>query len=247
MDTLIIIPARLSSTRLPGKIMEDIGGQPMIVHVYESAIRARIGDVIVACDNNDVKNVINELGGTAILTDPNLPSGTDRIYAAWKIFDAEQKYKYIINLQGDLPFIDPVFIREADRIVKESDYDISTLATLITDESYKLSSTVKPVISFTSSKSGKALYFSRSVIPYNGPYYNHVGIYCFKSKSLERFVNLPQSLLEKTEKLEQLRALENNMTIGISVLDKPSPISIDTASDLERARQYYSSIINKSN
>ena len=238
MNTLIIIPARVASTRLPEKVLADINGKPLIVRAYESAVAANVGDVIVACDGEQVKKVIEAAGGTAIITDPDLPSGTDRVYAAWKQFDPDGKYKYIINVQGDLPFLDEVFIQEAARIVKENSYDISTLATLITDESYKFDSTVKPVIAFTSEKTGRALYFSRAIVPHNGPHYHHVGIYCFTAPALEKFVKLPQSQLEKTEKLEQLRALENGMSIGITVVDKPSPISIDTAEDLQKARDY---------
>lgn len=238
MATLVVIPARISSTRLPGKVLEDINGKPLIVRAYECAISSRVGDVIVACDDPKVKNAIESIGGTVVLTDPKFPSGTDRVFEAWQKFDDEKKYNYIINVQGDLPFVDAEFIEKAAEIVKRSSCDISTLATPIRDESYKCSSTVKPVISFTDFNSGRALYFSRSAVPYGGPYYNHVGIYCFRAESLTRFVHLPQSPLEKTEKLEQLRALENNMTIGITIIDKESPISIDTYEDLERARVY---------
>ena len=237
-DTLIVIPARVSSTRLPGKVLTDIGGKPLIVRAFECAMVSKVGDVIVACDDSRVKNAIESDGGIAILTNPDLPSGTDRVFEAWQKFDTEKKYKYVINVQGDLPFLDAEFIQKAGEIVKESDYDMSTLATPIKDESFRLLSTVKPVISFSDSKKGRALYFSREAVPHNGPYYNHVGIYCFRAESLEKFVNLPQSLLEKTEKLEQLRALENDMTIGITVIDKDSPISIDTYEDLEKARDY---------
>ncbi len=238
MDTLIVIPARLASSRLSNKMLADINGKPVIVRVYEQAVASGAGDVIVACDGPEIQEVIQAVNGIAVITDPQLPSGTDRVFSAWKQFDPAKKYKYIINVQGDLPFIDVEFIQEAARIVKNSSYDMSTLATLITNESYKLDSAVKPVIAFTSENTGKALYFSRSAIPYKGPYYHHVGIYCFKAEALEKFVNLAEGKLEKKEKLEQLRALENNMSIGITVLNKPSPISIDTMDDLERARKY---------
>ena len=238
MKALIIIPARMSSTRLPKKVLADIEGKPMIVRTFEQAVASGVGDVIVACDDVQIKEQIELAGGKAILTPSELPSGTDRVYSAWTQFDPEEKYEYIINVQGDLPFIDVEFIREADRIVREQNYDISTLATLIVGDSYKLESTVKPVISFKTETSGQALYFSRAQVPFGGPYYHHVGIYCFKAKSLKKFVSLPQSPLEKKEKLEQLRALENNMTIGISVIDKPCPISVDTEYDLEKAREF---------
>ncbi len=238
MNTLIVIPARVSSTRLPGKVLADIDGRPLIVRVYECAMASKVGEVIVACDDLRVKEAIECVGGTALLTDPDLPSGTDRVFEAWQEFDNEKKYDYIINVQGDLPFVDAEFIQKAAAVMKDSDYDISTLATPIKDKSYECLSVVKPVISFTDLENGKALYFSRSVIPYGGPYYKHVGIYCFRAESLVKFVKLPQSTLEKIEKLEQLRALENDMTIGITVIDKDSPISIDTYEDLENARIY---------
>ncbi len=237
-DTLVVIPARVSSTRLPEKVLADINGKSLIVRAFECAIASKVGDVIVACDDSRVKKAIESIGGIAVLTDSDLSSGTDRVFEAWQKFDTANKYKYIINVQGDLPFLDSEFIRKAGEVVRESDYDMSTLATQIKDDSYKQLSTVKPVIAFTDSKKGRALYFSRATVPYNGPYYNHVGVYCFRSESLRRFVNFPQSYLEKIERLEQLRALENGMTVGISVIDKASPISIDTYEDLEKARQY---------
>lgn len=240
MDTLIVIPARLGSSRLPGKVLADINGKSLIVRAYECAVASKVGDVIVACDNEKVKKSIEDVGGTAVITNPELPSGTDRVFEAWQKFDLAGRYRYIINVQGDLPFVDAEFIQKADEVVKESNCDLSTLATPIRDESYRLPSVVKPVIAFTDSKKekGRALYFSRSMIPYNGPYYNHVGIYCFQAESLKKFVNLAPSELEKTEKLEQLRALENGMTIGITIVDKDSPISIDTYEDLDRAIKY---------
>ena len=145
-DTLIVIPARVSSTRLPGKVLADIGGKPLIVRAFECAVVSKVGDVIVACDDSRVKNAIESAGGVAILTNPDLPSGTDRVFEAWQKFDTEKKYKYVINVQGDLPFLDAEFIQKAGEIVKESDYDMSTLATPIKDESFRLLSTVKPVL-----------------------------------------------------------------------------------------------------
>jgi 3-deoxy-manno-octulosonate cytidylyltransferase (CMP-KDO synthetase) len=238
MKTLIIIPARIASSRLPRKALADIGGEPLIVRTYKCSVASGVGDVIVACDCEEIADPVRKAGGIAILTDPALPSGTDRGFAALSMYDKSGKYGFIINVQGDLPFIGAEFIREADRVVRESSYDVSTLATPIRDDSYQLASVVKPVISFTSSNSGKALYFSRSPTPYGGPYYHHLGIYCFRRESLERFVSLPPSALEKTESLEQLRILENDMTIGITVVDAPAPISVDTPEDLERARKF---------
>ncbi|MDR2724173.1 MAG: 3-deoxy-manno-octulosonate cytidylyltransferase [Holosporaceae bacterium] len=231
-DTLIVIPARMASSRLPGKMLADVNGKPLIVRTFESAVAAAAGDVIVASDGEDIANVIRAAGGKAILTDPNLPSGTDRVFSAWTKYDSERKYKFIINLQGDLPFIDPDLIRIANKVARNSDYDISTLATPIRDDSYLQESVVKPVIAFTTKDHGKALYFSRSAIPFGGPFFHHVGIYCFRADKLRKFVNLPQGVLEKSEKLEQLRALENNMIIGVRVVDVDPPLSIDTLDDL---------------
>jgi 3-deoxy-manno-octulosonate cytidylyltransferase (CMP-KDO synthetase) len=238
MNTLIVIPARVASVRLPGKMLADVNGKPLIVRTFESAVSSGVGDVVVACDGNEIASVIREAGGKAVLTDPNLPSGTDRVFSGRTLYDLEKKYDVIINLQGDLPFISANFIRESEKIIRNSDYDISTVATPIKDDSYLVNSVVKPVISFTSETGGKALYFSRSPVPSGGPFFHHVGIYCFRAESLEKFVSLPQSPLEKSEKLEQLRALENNMTIGIGVIDAAAPISVDTADDLAAARKY---------
>jgi 3-deoxy-manno-octulosonate cytidylyltransferase (CMP-KDO synthetase) len=199
---------------------------------------ADVGDVIVACDGPEIANAISDAGGKAILTDPNLPSGTDRVFSGCTKYDPDGKYEFIINVQGDLPFITPDFIRAANKIIREADYDISTVATPIKDDSYMRDSVVKPIISFTSKDTGRALYFSRMAVPFGGPYYHHVGIYGFRSAGLKKFVSLAQSSLEKQEKLEQLRAMENGMTIGITVIDQVPPISVDTLDDLKMARSF---------
>lgn len=238
-DTLIVIPARVGSTRLPGKMLADINGDPLIVRTYKSVVAANVGPVIVACDGQEIVDVIKAAGGEAIITDPALPSGTDRVYAAYKKYDTEKKFKYIINVQGDLPFVDSRFISSCAELMRTERYDMTTPAAPITDESYKVNSVVKIAVAHVSETEGKALYFSRSPIPFGGPYYHHVGLYCFRVNALEKFMSLPQSSLEKIEKLEQLRALENGMTIGIRILpDIESPISVDTAEDLERARKF---------
>ena len=237
MKTVIIIPAREHSTRLACKMLAYIGGKPVIVHTYKRAVESGVGDVIVATDSMNICEAVSRIGGEVMMTDSALASGTDRIYTVWQTLD--QKYDCIINLQGDLPFIEPDFIKETARIIAETNCDIATLATPITDDSYNDPSVVCPVVRFTSDNYGEAMYFSRAAIPHGGPYLNHVGIYGFRPETLEKFANLPQSRLEKLEKLEQLRALENGMTIGVSVLNKPSPIGIDVSSDLEKARAYY--------
>jgi len=249
MDALIVIPARVASTRLPKKMLADIGGKPLIIRTLESVKASNAGDVIVACDGEEIADAVHKAGGVAVLTDPALPSGTDRVFAAYKAYDKNNKYKYIINVQGDMPFVDQKLVQEAVKIVRESSYDFSTLATPIRDNSYLLDSVVKPVIAYDSMENankfdqiGNAIYFSRSVVPFGGPYYHHVGIYCFRSEALEKFVSLPQSYLEKTEKLEQLRGIENGMAIGIKLIDIDSPISVDTPEDLERARAYFNDL-----
>lgn len=242
MKTLIIIPAREASTRLPDKMLADIGGKPLIAHTYEQAVSANIGDVVAACDGENIANAIKQAGGQAVITDPALPSGTDRVYAVWKDHYKGSDYDFIINLQGDLPFIDADFLRAADALARNHNYDITTLGAPIKDDSYQLNNVVKIAAALEDDSYGRALYFSRSPIPFGGPYYHHVGLYCFRAEALERFANLPQSRLEKIEKLEQLRALENGMSIGVAILDKPCPISVDTADDLEAARKYFASI-----
>jgi 3-deoxy-manno-octulosonate cytidylyltransferase (CMP-KDO synthetase) len=235
MNALIVIPARLASTRLARKMLADVNGKPLILRTYESAVAANVGDVIVACDGYEIADIIQNAGGKAVLTDPDLASGTDRVFAGWTKHDPAKKYEFIINLQGDLPFVSSDFIQAVDKVIRETNYDISTVAAPIKDDSHTRESVVKPVISFTSENIGQALYFSRSAIPYGGPYYHHVGIYGFRSSGLQKFVNLPQSPLEKQERLEQLRAMENGMTIGIAVVNQDPPISVDTIDDLKMA------------
>lgn len=250
-DTLIIIPARIASTRLLNKMLADICGKPLIVHTLMSILSAGYSDVLVACDGHEIADVVEKAGGHAVLTDPLLQSGTDRVYAAYSSYDKDHKYKFVINVQGDMPFVSANFIKETYNIIHKTDYDMATVCTPIRDKTYLLSNIVKPVIAFDSKKcsinandegrfdiTGQALYFSRSPIPFGGPYCHHVGIYGFSVEALERFVSLPQSNLEKTEKLEQVRALENGMTIGIKILNKSSPISVDTQDDLNKAREF---------
>ncbi|GHT96374.1 3-deoxy-manno-octulosonate cytidylyltransferase [Alphaproteobacteria bacterium] len=241
MNVLVVVPARVASIRLPGKMLADIGGLPLIVRTYQSVVAANVGDVIVACDGEKIASAIRNAGGVAILTDPNLPSGSDRVYAAYKEYDPHNKYDFVINVQGDMPFVASEFIQKSYEVLLKSNCDISTIATPIKDDSYLRESVVKPVI-VSGDIFGKAIYFSRSPVPFGGLYYHHVGIYGFRSESLEKFVSLPQGILEKTEKLEQLRALENNMTIGIDVVDADPPISVDTPGDLSTACRQWCAI-----
>lgn len=231
VEILIIIPARLASTRLPNKPLADIGGQSMIARVYRQALKANLGDVVIACDGEEIANEARKIGAKFVITDPNLPSGTDRVYAAYK--ELEKRYSIIINLQGDLPNIDPNVIIAAANIAQNPLCDIATVASRITNSA---EITNENIVKIAMNKQGCALYFSRAAIPYgkknSDDYFHHIGIYAYKEKALEKFVNLEPSILEKRESLEQLRALENDMKIFVEVVDT-HPLSVDTKEDLE--------------
>lgn len=228
----IVIPARIGSTRLKNKMLRDICGEPLIVKTYKTALKFGYENVVVACDSNDIKNVIEMHGGTAILTDPSLPSGTDRVYAAMSKINAFAD-DIIVNFQGDHPYISSSFICDTIKLLKETDADIATPITKIDSDGYMRDSVVKVACTFFSEKYAKAHYFSRAVIPHRGPYYQHVGVYAYKMKTLEKFVQIPQSNLEKSEKLEQLRALEAGMKINVVLINEAPPVSIDTQEDLD--------------
>lgn len=232
---VIIIPARLASTRLQNKPLADILGKSMIQRVYEKAIAAALGDVYVACDGDEIANEVKKFGGNYIITDPNLPSGTDRIHVAFKSLNKD--FDFIINLQGDLPNIDPKVIKAAADAALNNDCDIATVASKIKKrDEITNPNVVKIAVAFDNQGIGKAHYFSRSAIPYSknneGDYFHHIGIYVYKKAALEKFVNLKQTELEKRESLEQLRALENNMKIMVKLVDA-HPLSVDTKEDLE--------------
>jgi len=233
----IFIPTRLGSTRLPKKPLADIHGKPMLLHVAQKAKEANIGDVIVACAEQELADLATSNGFEAVLTDPEINTGTDRIYAAYKLLN--RNYKYIVNLQGDIPSINPSTVTTAVDILKNGEFDISTVASIAASEKERVDpNTVRAIIA----TSGRALYFTRAAnCPHGeGDLYHHIGLYVYKAQALEKFVRLPQSPLEKREKLEQLRALENNMTIGIAVVDDFA-IGVDTPDDLEVVRRYMSS------
>lgn len=235
---IILIPARMASTRLPGKPLAEIAGKPMIAHVLKRAQEADIGPVVVACAEKEIARAIEREGGRAVLTRPSHTSGTDRIMEALNIVDSQRKYNIVINLQGDLPAIKPRAIGDVLLPLETLQTDIATLAAEIRDEAEKNDpNVVKAVISFASGRAiGKALYFTRAAAPYGeGALWHHIGIYAYRREVLERFAALPQSPLEKREKLEQLRALENGMTIGVA-LSRSVPFGVDTPADLEKAR-----------
>lgn len=236
---LTIIPARLASTRLPGKPLADIAGRPMIVHVLEAALQAQIGPVIVAAAEQEICDAVTQASGTAILTDPNLPSGSDRAWQAACLADPEGQHDIIINLQGDLPTFPPTALRSVLGVMDDPAFDLGTLVAPITsDEERDAPSVVKVACSFSAEQHNTpGLYFSRQPIPWGaGPLWHHVGVYAWRRTALARFVSLPPSGLEMRENLEQLRALEAGMRIGCTRMDT-APFGVDTPADLERARR----------
>ncbi|MGB0748631.1 MAG: 3-deoxy-manno-octulosonate cytidylyltransferase [Magnetospiraceae bacterium] len=235
---VIVIPARMASTRLPGKPLADINGLPMIVQVMNRAKEADVGPVIIACAERKIADAITQAGGHAVLTDPDLPSGSDRVYAAVEGIDPKGKHDAVINVQGDLPTIDPAAIRKAFAPLGKKKVDIATLVAEITDpEEVTNPNVVKAVVSFKGGANvGRALYFSRNPVPHGaGPLYHHIGLYGFRREALKRFVGLAQGVLEQRERLEQLRALENGMRIDAACVDTV-PLGVDTPADLDRAR-----------
>lgn len=237
-NPIVMIPARMAATRLPDKPMADIHGVPMIVHVWRRAIEAQCGPVIVAAGEPAIAEAIERAGGRAILTAPHHPSGTDRIFEALGKADPGGKHDIVVNLQGDLPTIDPAYIRAVIAPLAEPAVDIATLvAECREDYERREPSVVKCVIAFApGQRVARALYFSRAAVPTGeGPLYHHPGIYAYRRAALTRFVALPPSPLEKRERLEQLRALEAGMRIDAALIDKV-PFGVDTPADLERAR-----------
>lgn len=246
MNPIIIIPARLAATRLPNKPLADIAGKPMIARVIERAKLSNIKNILVACGDVEIIAPSEQEGAIAILTDPALPSGSDRVLAAINEYDPQKKYDVIINLQGDMPTFAPQLINDVLGVLqKYKDADIATLLSPSDNEDEKNDeNVVKGIISLIDEYSGKCLYFTRANAPWGAQYiYRHVGIYAFRRQALEKFVSLQQSLLEKTEKLEQLRALENNMNIYAALVEE-FPKGVDTQAHLEMARQFYE---NRSN
>jgi 3-deoxy-manno-octulosonate cytidylyltransferase (CMP-KDO synthetase) len=241
-NPIIIIPARLAATRLPDKPIADIHGTPMIVHVWRRAVEADIGPVIVACGDFQIIDAVKEAGGDAMYTNPDHVSGSDRVFEAMHVADPAKRHDGVINLQGDLPTIEPEIIRAVLEPLSDAAVDIATLAAEITDDSERDDpNVVKAVLSMADGTGGgncgRALYFSRATVPsHPGPHYHHIGIYAFRRPALETFVTLPRGKLEQQEKLEQLRALEAGMRIDARLVDTV-PLGVDTPADLERARE----------
>lgn len=240
MKPIIIIPARLKSSRLPNKPLADINGKPMIQHCWEMAKEAGIGPVVIAAGDKPIFDLIRSKGGTAILTDPDLPTGSDRVWAALQKFDPDEKYNFIINLQGDQPFFNPKWILKMIELVEaQPEVDLCSMATLIDEEKAQNPNDVKAVLSIYNEEKGYArcLYCSRNPVPHGGPFYYHVGVYGFKRKALETFVASSRTYLEKIEDLEQLRVLELGMRFDNVIVDA-IPLSVDTAEDLTNAREF---------
>jgi len=242
-NPIVVIPARMASTRLPDKPLADIAGDAMIVHVCRRAMEADCGPVVVACAEQVIADAIEAAGGKAVLTDPDHPSGSDRIYEAVEKFDPDCRFDAVINLQGDNPTIEKAAVRAVLDPLDDADIDIATLVTEITNAEERTNpNVVKAVVAFGEGHDiGRAIYFSRATVPWcdadDAPLFYHIGVYAYRREALRRFIELPPGVLEQRERLEQLRALENGMRIAAARVDTV-PLGVDTPADLERARQF---------
>ncbi|MFJ6025031.1 3-deoxy-manno-octulosonate cytidylyltransferase [Brevundimonas sp. NPDC092305] len=237
MNPLILIPARMAATRLPDKPLADIGGKPMIVRAYEQAVLSGL-PVAVAAGDQAIVDAIHEAGGKAVLTDPDLPSGSDRIRAALQAIDPDGVHDAVINLQGDMPFADPGLATACAALLHgQPECDIATLvAREASSDDRANPDVVKAVVALTEGeRHGRALYFTRSTLYGDAPVWRHIGLYGYRREALERFCAAPPSPLERREKLEQLRALEMGLQIWAAVIDE-APLSVDNPGDLEAAR-----------
>jgi len=240
-NPIVAIPSRLASTRLPNKPLAEIGGVPMIVQVWRRAVAAGVGPVVVACGDREIVTAVEAAGGRAMLTDPGLPTGSDRIHAAITALDPGRAHDAVVNVQGDMPMLDPAAIRLAFEALADPDTDIATLAAEITDPEALASTSVNKVAAGFAdpSKPARALYFSKLPLPWgDGPRYEHIGLYAYRRAALDRYVTLPQTVLERRERLEQMRALEAGMRFSVSLIE-PSRlgVQVDTPEDLARCRE----------
>ncbi len=238
LNPIVIIPARLAATRLPGKPLADIHGEPMIVRVWRRAVAADIGPVVVAVGDKEIADAIGAAGGKAVMTKVDHASGSDRIFEAVERVDPGRRHDVVVNLQGDLPTIEPSSVRRALAPLDEGEVAIATIASEITRPDERTDpNVVKAVAAIDpTTRIGRALYFSRLPVPSgDGPLYHHIGLYAFRRDALARFVKLPPSILELRERLEQLRALEAGMRIDVALVDT-IPLGVDTPADLARAR-----------
>jgi 3-deoxy-manno-octulosonate cytidylyltransferase (CMP-KDO synthetase) len=237
-NTVVVIPARMASTRLPGKPLADICGLPMIVHVWKRAVEANVGHVLVAAAENEIADTIRRHGGDAIATVPNLPSGSDRVAEALKLRDSGRRFAYVVNLQGDLPTIDALSIRRCLAGLVNDQADISTIAAPIdNDDDVRDPNIVKVIAPLGGTREvAFARDFTREVGPqHEPPYWHHIGVYAYRREALERFVELPVSPREAERQLEQMRALDNGLRIVVVRVDTV-PVGVNTAADLEMAR-----------
>ncbi|MGC6517414.1 MAG: 3-deoxy-manno-octulosonate cytidylyltransferase [Candidatus Puniceispirillaceae bacterium] len=239
-DLIILIPARMAASRLPGKPMADIAGKPLIEHVWAGAVSASIAPVFVATDHEAIYDHITSCGGQAVMTKDTHPSGSDRIYEAIMKIDPSGRYQKLINLQGDLPTITTKAIRALAHLLSLGRCDLATLVAKATTDEISKPQVVKAVMSWDKDGLiGRAHYFSRQAVPHNATdYWHHIGLYGWQRQALERFVSLPPSPLEQTEKLEQLRALEAGMMIEACVIDE-APGGVDTMADLNAVRAHF--------
>jgi 3-deoxy-manno-octulosonate cytidylyltransferase (CMP-KDO synthetase) len=241
-DVLVLIPARMASSRLPGKPLADIAGQPMIVHVLRRAQEAGLGQVVVATDSEEIAAAVAKAGGRALMTRGDHATGSDRVHEAAALIDPDRRASVVLNIQGDFPTLVPRDIKAVLGPLSDPAVDIATLAgEILTDDERMSPNVVKAVLSPVAARRLRALYFTRATAPYGeGPLYHHVGIYAFRRAALDRFVALPPSALEQQERLEQLRALEAGMRIDVTIIDQV-PRGVDTADDLEAARKLIAS------
>ncbi|HEY0435126.1 MAG TPA: 3-deoxy-manno-octulosonate cytidylyltransferase [Phenylobacterium sp.] len=240
MNPIVLIPARMAATRLPGKPLADIGGVPMIVRVLRQAQAAGVGPVAVAAGDAEIVQAVRAAGGTAVLTDPDLPSGSDRVVAALAELDPEGRHDVVVNLQGDIPFVTPAAVRAvSDLLAAQPACELSTVMVAEADPSERSNPDIPKVVAAMQAdgRTARCLYFTRSVLYGDGPVWLHHGIYGFRREALARFTAAKPSALEKRERLEQLRALEMGMQVWAAVIDE-APISVDTPADLERARAF---------
>lgn len=238
LNPILLIPARMKASRLPGKPLADIGGSPMIIHVWKRAKESGLGRVVVAAGEKEIVDAVVKAGGEAVLTDAELPTGSDRIYQALSRLDPDKKHDAVMNVQGDVPTLEPEYIRACFDALENPQVDIATLVTPITlPEDIQASQIVKAVMELKAGeKTGRAVYFTRIPAPSgDGPYYCHVGIYAYRRKALEAFVKAPRGVLEARESLEQLRGLAMGLRYDAALVDT-LPLGVDTPEDLEKAR-----------
>lgn len=239
-EAIVIIPARMAATRLPGKPLADICGRPMIAHVVDRAVAAKIGPVVVATDSGAIATAVEKAGGRAVLTRSDHASGSDRIFEALNIVDPDGRAGIIVNVQGDLPTISAIDIRSALMPLADPAVDIATLAAEISRPEERTNPNVVKVVGSPVAGAEnrlRALYFTRATAPWGeGPLYHHIGLYAYRRSALARFVALPPSPLEKRERLEQLRALEAGLRIDVALVASV-PLGVDTPQDLETARE----------